>query len=217
MIGKRRAPSRAQARGLMRRKQLIEAGLELLASVPVEELSFRQVCEHAGMPEGSGYHFYANKYDLLTALAGTLSQTFIDSLSNVVSDGPPQSWEELADRVVDNGAEIYEAHPAAVQLFLGARTPPEVKLQDRNNDRLVGASVRELFDRYFELPPIRPGHHLFFYFIEITDLMFSLSVLEEGCITPDAIEESKRAGKGYLGVYLPPHLPLKVGSEKGEP
>ena len=179
MIGKRRAPSRAQARGLMRRKQLIEAGLELLASVPVEELSFRQVCEHAGMPEGSGYHFYANKYDLLTALAGTLSQTFIDSLSNVVSDGPPQSWEELADRV-------------------------------------VGASVRELFERYFELPPIRPGHHLFFYFIEITDLMFSLSVLEEGCITPDAIEESKRAGKGYLGVYLPPHLPLKVGAEKGE-
>ena len=216
VIGKRRAPSRSQARGLVRRKQLIDAGLELLASVPVEELSFRQVCERAGMPEGSGYHFYANKYDLLTALAGTLSQKFIDSLPNLISNGPPKNWEDLADRVVENGAEVYRANPAAIQLFLGARTPPEVKLEDRTNDRLVSASIREIFDQYFVMPPIRPGHDLFFYFIEITDLMFSLSVLDEGRITPEMIEESKQAGKGYLRVYLPPHLSPKVGNEEGK-
>jgi len=30
--------------------------------------------------------------------------------------------------------------------------------------------------------------------------MFSLSVLDEGRITPEMIEESKQAGKGYLRV-----------------
>jgi hypothetical protein len=42
----------------------------------------------------------------------------------------------------------------------------------------------------------------FYYFIEITDLIFTLSVIEHGAITPAMLAEAKRAGIGYLGTYL---------------
>jgi hypothetical protein len=42
----------------------------------------------------------------------------------------------------------------------------------------------------------------FYYFIEITDLIFTLSVIEYGEITPAMLAEAKRAGIGYLSTYL---------------
>ena len=41
----------------------------------------------------------------------------------------------------------------------------------------------------------------FYYFIEITDLIFSLSIVEHGKITPGMLEEAKRAGVAYLETY----------------
>jgi hypothetical protein len=42
---------------------------------------------------------------------------------------------------------------------------------------------------------------VFYYFIEITDLMFSLSIVQHGKITPAMLEEAKRAGMAYLATY----------------
>jgi AcrR family transcriptional regulator len=210
VIGKRRTTSRVQARGVLRRQKLVDAGLELLRSVPVEELTFRQVCAQAEMPEGSAYHFYANKYDLLTALAGTLSQRFIEAHREPIPAHRTRTWADLADLIVERGAEVYAANPAAVQLCLGARTPPEVKLQDRINDREVSAAIQALFRAHFSLPPLPGDCDIFFHFIEITDLFFSLSVLSDGRITPAMLEEAKRAGRAYLGIYLPPALPIRA-------
>jgi hypothetical protein len=41
----------------------------------------------------------------------------------------------------------------------------------------------------------------FYYFIEITDLMFTLSMVEHGKITPAMRREAKRAGVAYLESY----------------
>jgi hypothetical protein len=41
----------------------------------------------------------------------------------------------------------------------------------------------------------------FYYFIEITDLMFALSLVEHGEITPAMLAEAKRAGVAYLATY----------------
>jgi AcrR family transcriptional regulator len=209
VIGKRRNTSRVQARGVVRREQLLDAGLELLNSTPVEELTFRQVCLKAKMPEGSAYHFYANKYDLLTAIAGRLSSVFIKEIEAPLPQGRPESWQDLADFLTERGAMVYAGNPAAIQLFLSPRAPAEVKLEDRRNDRNVSAAMRALFEKYFVMPTQGKGHDIFFYFIEITDLIFSLSVSDHGEITSEMVEEAKRAGSGYLATYLPQHIPQR--------
>ncbi len=60
----------------------------------------------------------------------------------------------------------------------------------------------EVFAEHFEVPESDDMRNAFYYFIEITDLIFTLSVIEHGEITPTMLEEAKRAGIGYLGTYL---------------
>jgi AcrR family transcriptional regulator len=201
-IGLRKAPSATRKRGRERRKLLLKAAYELLCVRSVEDVSFRDIADRAGVPEGSAYHFFANRFDVFSALAKELSDQFIEAHRRKVPPSRRRSWQALAEHMVDVGAKVYAKSPPARQLLIGGKTPPEVKQADRINDRVVGNVMHEVFSDYFELPECDEVRNAFYYFIEITDLIFTLSVIEHGKITPAMLAEAKRAGIGYLGTYL---------------
>jgi AcrR family transcriptional regulator len=201
-IGLRKAPSATRKRGRERRKLLLKAAYELLCVRPVEDVSFRDIADKAGVPEGSAYHFFANRFDVFSALAEELSDQFIEAHRRKVPPSRRRSWQALAEHLVDVGAKVYAKNPPARQLLIGGKTPPEVKQADRINDRAVGNIMHEVFAEYFEMPQSDEMRNAFYYFIEITDLLFTLSVIEHGKITPAMLAEAKRAGIGYLGSYL---------------
>ena len=201
-IGLRKAPSATRKRGRERRKLLLKAAYELLCARPVEDISFRDIADKADVPEGSAYHFFANRFDLFSALANELSEQFIEAHQRKVPPSRRKTWQALAEHLVDVGAGVYAENPPARQLLIGGKTPPEVKQADRLNDRAVGNVMYEVFAEHFELPDTDELRNAFYYFIEITDLIFTLSVIEHGEITPAMLAEAKRAGIGYLGTYL---------------
>jgi AcrR family transcriptional regulator len=201
-IGLRKAPSATRKRGRERRKLLLKATYELLCVRPVEDVSFRDIADKAGVPEGSAYHFFANRFDVFSALAKELSDQFIEAHRRKVPPSRRKSWQALAEHLVDVGAKVYTENPPARQLLIGGKTPPEVKRADRINDRDVGNVMHEVFAEHFELPGSEEMRNAFYYFIEITDLIFTLSVIEHGEITPAMLAEAKRAGIGYLSTYL---------------
>jgi AcrR family transcriptional regulator len=201
-IGLRKPPSATQKRGRERRKLLLKAAYDLLCERPVEDVSFRDIADEAGVPEGSAYHFFANRFDVFSALAKELSDQFIEAHKRKVPPSRCKSWQALAEHLVDIGAKVYAANPPARQLLIGGKTPPEVKQADRINDRAVGNVMYEVFAEHFELPESDEMQDAFYFFIEITDLVFTLSVIEHGEITPAMLAEAKRAGVGYLGTYL---------------
>jgi len=201
-IGLRKAPVATRKRGRERRKQLLQAAYELLGARPVEDISFRDIAEKAGVPEGSAYHFFANRFDLFSVLAEELSAKFVDAHRRRVPPARTKTWQTLAEHLVDVGARVYAANPPARQLLIGGKTPHEVKQADRLHDRTVAHVMYEVFSEHFELPDTREMRDAFYYFIEITDLIFTLSVIEHGEITRPMLAEAKRAGIGYLGTYL---------------
>ena len=201
-IGLRKAPSATRKRGRERRRLLLKAAYELLCARPVEDVSFRDIANEAGVPEGSAYHFFANRFDVFSALAKELSDHFIEAHRRKVPPSRRKSWRALAEHLVDVGAKVYAENPPARQLLIGGKTPPEVKQADRINDRAVGHVMYEVFAEHFELPESDEMRNAFYYFIEITDLIFTLSVIEHGEITPAMLAEAKRAGIGYLSTYL---------------
>jgi AcrR family transcriptional regulator len=201
-IGLRKAPSATRKRGRERRKLLLKATYDLLCLRPVEDISFRDIADEAGVPEGSAYHFFANRFDVFSALAEELSDQFIEAHQRKVPPSRRKSWQALAEHLIDVGAKVYAKNPPARQLLIGGKTPPEVKQADRLNDRAVGNVMYEVFAEHFELPETDEMRKAFFYFIEITDLIFTLSVIEHGEITAEMLAEAKRAGTGYLGTYL---------------
>ena len=52
---------RLQARGVARRKKLIDSAQELLCSMDYADVTFAAISSHAGVPEGSAYHFFSNR------------------------------------------------------------------------------------------------------------------------------------------------------------
>jgi AcrR family transcriptional regulator len=201
-IGLRKSHTAMHQRGVERRTALLQAARELLEEREIEDVSFRDIASRAGVPEGSAYHFYANRFDLFTALAAELSEDFIKAHRRAVPVSKRSDWKELAEHLVDVGARIYASSAPARQLLIGAKTPPEVKQADRINDRRVGDVMYEVFSKYFVIPDNDGMRAAFYFFIEITDLMFMLSLMEHGKITRAMTVEAKRAGLGYLGSYF---------------
>ena len=206
VVGKRRQRKHVQERGNIRRMQLLGAAEELLKTTPVEELSFKQILEKAGVPEGSAYHFFANRYDLLAALAKQVAEQFGTGFRDVTPSKKFVSWHDLADALVDRAVQMYRSNPAATQIWLSGRTPAQVRLADHVGDAAISGVIHDIFDEIFVLPELPSRYDPFFFFLELCDVPLSLSVIEHGKISDEMIEEAKRAGKGYLATYLPPIL-----------
>jgi AcrR family transcriptional regulator len=210
-IGLRKTHSNVHKRGVERRKKLLKAAYDLLCEHNIEEVSFRDIAARAEVPEGSAYHFYANRYDLFTALANDLSELFIKAHQRKVPERHRQSWRQLAEYLIDVGARVYARNPPARQLLIGGKTPHEVKQADRANDRRVGKVMLDVFRQYFDLPDTEELHDAFYYFIEITDLIFMISVIDHDRITAKMLIEAKTAGTGYLAHYLAGVVPATSG------
>jgi len=200
-IGLRKESVKTRAPGRKRRQALLDAARDLLCEKDIEDISFRDIASHANVPEGSAYHFFANRFDIFSALGKMLSDQFVEAHKKPVPPAKRRTWNDLAAHLVDVGAKVYATSPPARQLFIGGKTPPEVKQADRINDRAVGDEMYRGFSRYYDIPDTRDMRDAFYYFIEITDLILTLSIIEHGEITPAMLAEAKRAGVAYLETY----------------
>ena len=192
----------AYAKGVQRRAQLIDTTAALLAYKDLDELSLKDIAEHAGIPVGSAYHFFDNAHAVYAALAQRFMRELQTTLAGPYTNKALRSWQTLFDAAVDRGAVLYADNPAYRKLIIGGKAPPEIKLADRENDELIGALLLALIAQHFEVKKTAALQRALFYAVEIVDLMFSLSVLRTGAITPAMLQEAKKAAKAYLGEYL---------------
>ena len=84
-----------RAPGLRRRQALIDATSELLCERDIEDVSFRDIASRADVLEGSAYHFFANRFDIFSAVADTLSEKFIAAHEAPVPESKRAFWWEL--------------------------------------------------------------------------------------------------------------------------
>jgi AcrR family transcriptional regulator len=155
VVGKRRQRKHVQERGNTRRVKLLDAAQELLKTTPVEELSFKQISDKANVPEGSAYHFFANRYDLLAALANQIASQFGEAYRQPIPRDQINCWHDLADVMVERAVKMYRNNPAASQIWLSGRTPAQVRLADHVSER----SIPVLFlPRVERRAPVYLGH-----------------------------------------------------------
>lgn len=194
-----------QARGRIRRRQLLDAVKDLLADHEVDAISLGDVAERADISKGAAYHLFGSLDRLYSDLVREFDE---EIMADFVAPIPvePSNWKDIVDACFQRGVEYYARSPAARRLLLGAKTPPEIKRSDRANDLLLGAALKVHIEKWFELPAIVGGDRIFFHAIEVLDLFFCLSVMERGYITPAMAGEAKRAAFAYLSLYIPPIL-----------
>jgi AcrR family transcriptional regulator len=203
----------AQARGLARREQLLDAAIDLLSELPPEDISLYDVADRAGIPPASTYHFYPNIAAIYAALAERFGEELNAALAEPYTGAEAENWRAIVETSTRRAHALYQARPDYRRLILGGTAPSEVKLSDREHDVAVGEVIIAAVNAHFELPDFPRRTDIFYYAVEMADLMFMLSQIRHGEITPEMGEEAARAMVAYLRSYLPEHLPQKTEPE----
>ena len=199
-----------QRRGEARRTQLVEAAVTLLKTHDIDAWSLERVASEAGIPLSSVYHFYPDKLALLMAVANYYGEDLAVTLRKPYRLASENTWRDLLERFLQRAVSWYAATPGAGRLLIGGKTPPEVKLADRQHDLVLGSLLEEVFGRYFVLPQLAERTDIFFHAIEIADLFLQLSMIRFHQITPAMVRHGGIACAAYLGEFLPSFLPPAV-------
>lgn len=194
--------------GIARRQQLLQAARLLLESHDLDQLSLGDVAAAAKVPKGSAYHFYADIKDLYASLLGSMEEELLLALKAPLRT-KARDWQNIVEMLTLRGASFLSRSSASMQLLAGPKLPTDLKLRDRQNDAALGRIYEKHIDTIFELPDIPKRSAIFFRAVEIADLMFMLSVLEHGRITPEMAREASLAMCAYLRCYIPEDLPRR--------
>ena len=116
-------------------------------------------------------------------------------------------WEDVIERLIDRAVRYYKENPAARRLLIDGKTPSEIKLADRVHDRALGSLLETAVARHFVLPDFPERSDVFYYAVEIVDVLLQLSVIRYGRITRAMVRHVKIAGVAYLREFLSSALP----------
>ncbi|MGR5127886.1 TetR/AcrR family transcriptional regulator [Photobacterium swingsii] len=187
---------------MKRREQLKAATRELLIEMDISEVTFADIAQHANVPKSSAYHFYANIDAIYAEVAVDYSAELLSILSVLPDYDDIAQWQDIVDILIERSIVFYEHEKAARQLIISGKTSPAIKQKDRSNDLILSAKIYHILDSFFELPQINNHSDIFHIWVEIVDVIFTLSQMKYGFITTSMANEAKRAAKAYLGTYL---------------
>lgn len=99
------------------RRALIDAGLELVEKRGVEALSLRAVARRAQVSHSAPYHHFADKADLLAAVAGAGFDRMVAAIAQDVAEHPPRTALDGLRSVGRGYLAFAFAHPAIFRLM----------------------------------------------------------------------------------------------------
>lgn len=201
-----------QERGRARRIVLQDTAARLLdePGTDIDTLVLADVCAAAGIPKSSGYHFYRDIHALYGDLAARLECDLSEALR--VPDDIAGSWRMRLARYIDMATIFFGERPHAQKLMIGPKTPPDIKRAGRAADKGHGLQLEAWLTGSIAPTPARGWPVPIYYFaIEIIDLMFGLSLLEEGRLSAAMVNQATQAVSAYLAPYLDGPGPKKAG------
>ncbi|MEH6549776.1 MAG: TetR/AcrR family transcriptional regulator [Pseudomonadales bacterium] len=206
---RKRGSERVQTRSVTRRELLLDTAVELLGERAPDEISLSDISNRAEIAVGSAYHHFANANAIFAALAARFAVELDLRLAEAYTEDEAEDWQSIVETAVLRTTQLYNERPDYRQLILGGKAPAEIKLLDRENDEAVGQIIIDAISQQFVIPEFPRRVEIFFIAVEIADLVFMLSQMRHGEITPTMREEAQTAMVSYLRAYLPTHLPRK--------
>lgn len=138
---------RRQARGLARMESILTAAVAVFARVGVERATTNAIAAEAGISPGSLYQYYANKDEIVEAVAARYLaglRTVYAEITDALTD-PGLSLAGMVGRVVDPLVEFKASH-AAFAAVLG-RTPTAAQGELAGLHAAFGGSLIDLLAR----------------------------------------------------------------------
>ena len=126
-----------------RRAQLVQIGLELLPTTPVQELTIDEVARRAGISRSLLFHYFATKREYYTAVTRAAADLMLEHLLPAADAPREEQVAGMLDRYVGWVETFRETHLAFVRGAAGG-DPWVAEVYQDTRDRLVGVALQAL-------------------------------------------------------------------------
>src|SRR5215208_3265245 len=126
-----------------RRAQLVQIGLELLPTTPVQELTIDEVARRAGISRSLLFHYFATKRDYYTAVTRAAADLMWEHLMPRPGTPPDEQVSGVLDRYVGWVETYRETHLAFVRGAAGG-DPWVSEVYEETRARLVEVALTAL-------------------------------------------------------------------------
>jgi len=126
-----------------RRAQLVQIGLELLPTTPVQELTIDEVARRAGISRSLLFHYFATKRDYYTAVTRAAADLLLAHLVPRPDEPGDENLAGMLDRYVGWVEAFGESHLAFVRGAAGG-DPWVAEVYEETRERLVEVALSAL-------------------------------------------------------------------------
>lgn len=198
---KRRVPR--QERSRRRVEGILDAAARLVVEHGVDALTTRDIAEAAGAPVASLYQYFADKEDVLLALA----QRDMDEMDTQVAEDLAQldvlSVASLVRTTMGAYVTVYRRRPAFVEIYLRGRTNAQVHQFGReHNARTAKMLLEYAVASGLAVPDL--GLDVAVLAVEVGDRVFQLAYEHDDAGDRRIVEEGIAMMTAYLERYATP-------------
>ena len=165
-----------------RRAQLVQIGLELLPTTPVQELTIDEVARRAGISRSLLFHYFATKRDYYTAVTRAAADLMWEHLIPPPGTSPEEQVDGMLDRYVGWVETFRESHLAFVRGAAGG-DPWVSEVYEETRARLVRVALTAL-----ELPDDARRRQLVLAWFAFTEDLVGSWAQEPTMTRPELLE-----------------------------
>jgi AcrR family transcriptional regulator len=191
----RRRPT--QERSHKKFDHLLEVSRELLLEVGFESFTCEEVAHRAGLPIGTLYQFFQNKYVIVCELDRVDAVAVREELEQFASEIPSLDWLKFLDRLIDHVAALWTGDPSRRAVWHAVQSTPATRATAAVTERELAAQVS------YVLGPLTPGTPrerrtiMAEVIIHVVYSMLNFSI-RDGQSHEEAVVELKRLLAAYL-------------------
>lgn len=202
--------------GRIRRQKLLMGAKTLSESRAIKDISLADVCEEAGIPRASAYHFFPNVEAIFLALR-FLNAIEIFEVLDSIEVSKYNRWQGYLTALMEEGAGIFRQDSIKAKLIYETNTPDFEgdSFGTQIDDQMVELFYNRLASQYV-MPELKDIKDVLLIGYSIANSVFMLSYRVEGSVTEHYLQEAITATIAYLRCYLPEKMPRRKQEVKQE-
>ncbi|MEN2750732.1 MULTISPECIES: TetR/AcrR family transcriptional regulator [Psychrobacter] len=195
--------------GRVRRQKLLMGAKKLSETRSINDISLADVCEEAGIPRASAYHFFPNIEAIFLALRFLNAIEILEILTTVETVDYDR-WQGYLTALIQRCVSIFHDDQTKAKLIYDTNTPDFEGdgFGEDMDHQIVELVYKRLSERY-EMPKFEDIQDILLVTYSIINGVFTLSYRRHERITDNYLQEATTASIAYLRCYLPEKLPRK--------
>ena len=181
-------------------QRILDEAAALVVERGVEALSTRDIAQAAEVPVASLYQYFADKEDVLLALAERDMAEMDEQVAADIAGLDSLDVETFVRTVMSAFVKVYHRRPAFVEIYLRGRTNAAVNRFGRDHNTRIAETLRAFaLDRGLADERLTPTVALLA--VEVGDRVFQLAFEHHATGDPEVIEEGIALMTSYLERY----------------